>query len=395
MNFYLGSIAYHLRLGRWIQVFLLLCSVSLASQKNAESASSHNRDYATRLPPDDISRVVDLIVLKHYLSPNEDEVKANADKVERLNAYLKQLDPYSKYLTREEVVFFSQRIQEIRFGIGVNLLLNHGKVLGIPLTGGPLYRKRGQGAVLIQSINGHKIDIGDFRSYAFLSDLPPGKPVDVITAARNGFPRQIIRVVPENVSNPSLEIMRHGNALILKINRFSNGDNKKARMALKNLVKKQNLIIDLRFSPGGDIYAMNDLLSLLLPEDKVVATLLDNKGKTVQLRTLSGQVKPMTSVYIAVSKYTASSSELFARALSHYNKRVLVVGEKTKGKCLAQRAFKLPSGGLLKLSTHRIKDAAGIFCQGIPLTPDHSLPDIEFWGENEIYKYISRINGDR
>ena len=384
---------YHLRPGDWLPALLLLWSVAFAGLVYAEDAARHRDERTTRLPPNDISRVVELIALKHYLAPDEAEVKANTGNITHLNSYLKQLDPYSRYLTREEAEFFGQRTKKTRFGIGINLLLNHGKVLGIPLVGGPLYRKRGQTTALIQSINGHRIMMSNFDSYAFLGDLPHGKPVDVIFAARKGIPRQIFHIIPENVSNPSLEIMHHKDALILKINRFSNGDNKKVRMALRKLGRKQKLIIDLRFSPGGDIYAMNDLLSLLLPEGKVVATLLDNKGRTVRLRTLSGQVKPGRPVYIAVSEYTASSAELFARALSYYKKRALIVGEATKGKCLAQRAFKLPSGGLLSLSTHRILDASGKFCQGIPLNPDHNLHDIEFLGLPELYRNISGIGG--
>lgn len=344
------------------------------------------------VPEPDVQRILKLVRAKHYLTSIDQTVEKNLRQIDSVNQYLAHLDPYSKYLSQEQATFFRKRGQKLRIGIGLNLLNDHGRILGVPLKNGPFYRSGYKQAEFVYSINGRIIDFEKYASYSFLGQLEISNRVNIVLAKEDGSAGRTFSVVIEKIKNPSILVYHHKDALIVQINKFKNGDVAPIKSALAKVDKRGKIIFDLRFSPGGDIYAMADLLSLFLVEGAPVAALVDNRGDRTELHALDGRIVQENPIYLLASEYTASSAELFIRALRERYPLVSLVGMPTKGKCLAQENFELPSGGLLNLSTHRVSDAQGVFCQGKPIHPDRWIPDIARLKMSDIYRIIHGIN---
>ena len=50
-----------------------------------------------------------IVSSNHYKGPDYKEVYKHSNSIQDLNAYLKTLDPYSKYLTSREAIFIEKR----------------------------------------------------------------------------------------------------------------------------------------------------------------------------------------------------------------------------------------------------------------------------------------------
>ncbi len=156
-----------------------------------------------------------------------------------------------------------------------------------------------------------------------------------------------------------------------------------------NTSQVATIIIDLRHTPGGDLYATTDALSFLLKKNQDIAYLKSGKH-LISLQSLDGQIIRKKKVIILLSRFTASSAEIFTLALKHYYPNLTLVGEKTAGKCLAQEDFPLKNNALLHLSVYAVLTPTSLPCQDIPILPDHMINNIELMDIKEIIKRLNR-----
>lgn len=368
-----------------LAVFLIVCSTNACT----DHKSSQNSILMA-----DSDELISLIQSRHFLAPDEKSVADSLGGPDTLNRFLKRLDPYSRYLSEEQAEFFKKRNSKERNGIGLNLLFKGQHVLGVPLKNGPFYQKGYREAVFIHSINNQIIDFEDYSSYSFLGKLQVGSKIETVLANQDGSPSARVTVVSGLVQNPAVIEYRYKDALIVQINKFNNGDIKRIKSFLKTAKPNSKIIFDLRFSPGGDVYAMTDLLSLLLQEDVRVASIEDHNGAGVDLRTLNGQIIKKQPIYLIVSEFTASSAEIFASALRNIYSSAYILGMPTKGKCIAQELIKLNSGAVLNLSTHKVTDSNGNYCEGKPIFPDKIIRRIATLSIDNIYSVISLSEHD-
>jgi len=123
------------------------------------------------------------------------------------------------------------------------------------------------------------------------------------------------------------------------------------------------LHIDLRGNPGGELAAAIDLAAEILPEDSVVARVIDADGDMEELRTTRAPRFDVPAV-LFVDQATASAAEVFASAL-RASGRAILVGHATYGK----RAM-----AALRVSVDGQSDLAHVLSwlgeEGGPLTPD-------------------------
>lgn len=113
------------------------------------------------------------------------------------------------------------------------------------------------------------------------------------------------------------------------------------------------LVLDLRKNPGGSMHSSLDIASLFLPQDSVLLHFRDYKNHTDTYHTLHPKKYFMPSVKTSVLKYygdikvlvlvdsfTASASEMLARALQIHH-RGFIMGSSTVGKNKAQAVIQL------------------------------------------------------
>ena len=335
------------------------------------------------------TQIASLISRFHYKNPDYDAVLPHTRSDHELHAFLNTLDPYSRKIPAEQLAFTELRNKESRIGPGLDYLISDQHLLAVPVHSGPLQQSGQDRAFLLDSINGRGINIADFSTYRFLGHFNPGEKVLMSTRGHTNDDKRSLSVDADEYKQQFVRFYSHGNTLILTIRRFKTGYSHLLKSAIQELKGKHRLIVDLRFSPGGDIYAMTDWLSLFLPEGKTVARLVRNNSATpLTLSTLSGQINIVVPIVILVSAYTASSAEIFARNLHHYLTDVVIIGNTTKGKCLAQQIYPLEGGDGLMLSNYEVLSGDGVACNHSGIKPDVTLSGIEFKTISEIISII-------
>lgn len=159
----------------------------------------------------------------------------------------------------------------------------------------------------------------------------------------------------------------------LRLGKFSDNTYPEVLTALAQLRfdGATSYIIDLRGNTGGymnpAVLVANEFFG---PESIIVMT----KGRTAADHNIifSDGTGTFTDAKVAVlvDEFTASSSEIFAGAIQD-NDRGIVVGRRTFGKGLVQRAFELPDSSEFRLTVQRYYTPSGR-CIQKTYTPGHN-----------------------
>ena len=359
-------------------------AVNSDSQSVSEKEVNQNSPVIQSISP--LLKEIGLLIHKHhYLSPDRRDIEQELTRVDEVNSYLSTLDPYSELILENRRAFIESRSQKERTGPGLDYLINQDEILAVPVYNAPFYRGGETSAVLLDSVNGQVLRWGDFDSYQFLGSFKNQDFIELKFRRSDNAVSETTIVRTGTYLNLPLRYYLIDESLIIEIRRFKSGYADVFKQALQKANEVETLVLDLRFSPGGDIYAMTDWLSMMLPADLPVVKLQKpGKGVDVELSTLPGTVFLDKSVTILTSQYTASSAEIFAHVLTYYLEHVTVIGEEGKGKCLAQNEYQVGRSQTLVLSTYEVILPNGMSCENNALRPSSLKENIEFADIAEI-----------
>jgi C-terminal processing protease CtpA/Prc len=139
-------------------------------------------------------------------------------------------------------------------------------------------------------------------------------------------------------------------------------------LALSELAGIDHLVIDLRGNRGGDGEVAVEVASLLLLPGREVSTYQTRRGREVRRSSVSSRWRPGGRLAVLIDQHTASAAELLAVALAE-SAGALLVGERTAGKGVGQRALLLPDGSGMSLTRFRLLAPSGVSWDGRGLTP--------------------------
>ncbi len=285
-----------------------------------------------------------------------------------LRGMMDELDPYSNYISPDDLTKFNVQVEQEFSGIGIQVTIDpHSRRLTVtsPLPGTPAYKAGVRAGDTIMEINGKTTDKMTVDDAVKVLKGKEGEEV-TIGVMRAGssqidkltMPRAKIHVPtvlgdsyrPDGTWNYMLD-PDHKIAYI-RLTAFSRNTGRELRSALSDLKSQgmKGLILDLRFNPGGLLNTAVEVADLFLEEGKIVST----KGRTTEEREQWAK-KPGTfsgfPMAVLVNRYSASASEIVSAALQDH-KRAIVVGERTWGKGSVQNVIELENGkSALKLTT--------------------------------------------
>ena len=287
---------------------------------------------------------------------------------ENCGKQLRQIDHYARCYLDNPVDTNAQPAKEGRAaGIGSELFKKEGRWWLAPFEGGALYEQGITGRARLIAIGDR--DVSDLDDEQISSLLKGKLGTEVCLKLERHDQLQTTCVTRNELNVPTVEHLWGG---LLRIRTFRSLETRSILQSeLEQLAPDQTLVIDLRESPGGDLYEALDCAALFLPAGSELATLRYREGKEQQvyapdaLPTFKGKLK------LIVGADTASAAEIFAGILQYYG-RAQLIGEKTYGKCVSQTILPLSDGTRIKLTNLEVYFPDGSTCQGQGLLPDNT-----------------------
>ena len=128
------------------------------------------------------------------------------------------------------------------------------------------------------------------------------------------------------------------------------------------------IIIDMRTNRGGNIGAMVQIASALLPDGTPIGQTA-GRMLTLPVKARADGRAYAGPVAVLIGPQTASAGEMLAYA-ARQNGRAVLVGDRTSGQVLTARFWPLPDGGRLSVATGNFTASDGSRLEGIGVSPD-------------------------
>jgi carboxyl-terminal processing protease len=269
---------------------------------------------------------------------------------------LETLDEHSNYLppVNYEDLMMSTEGEFGGLGITINIRDQYPTVVS-PIEGTPAYYMGIQGGDQIIEIEGESTF--DFTSRDAVKKLRGPKGTEVnITISRPGttepIPLTIVRDIIHVESVPYGFMM--GDIGYIKVQNFARTTHTELEEKLKDLTDQgmKGLILDLRFNPGGLLYAAQEVSELFLEDGQLVVFTkgrLREQNKSYYAET-RGHIYNQVPIVVMVNGSSASASEIVSAAIQDHDAG-LVVGDTSFGKGSVQTVFRLDEDEALKLTT--------------------------------------------
>lgn len=347
-----------------------------------------------------------VIVLEKYLREN---YLYNKDiKDENLEAgLLKGLvaglgDPYSQYLTAEEMAKLSETTTGKFQGIGVIISPDEDGTVTVisPIKGSPADRAGVESGDKILKINGKDFSAEKINEASKEMRGEKGTTVKILLLKKKNLKTEEVEIKREEIKIDSIIKDKIGDLGYIGITMFDEETGKDFVKALNELTSEgvKGIILDMRGNPGGVVDAAVEIGEAILPKTSFV-TLKDNKGEVVQDYKLDDSYNDIKMV-VLVNEGSASASEILAGAIRDLD-RAKIIGKTSYGKGVVQNVMSLPGGDGLKLTTSEYFTPSGKSINKKGIVPDIEvdLPDdVEGIGidykdtDTQLQKAIEVIN---
>jgi carboxyl-terminal processing protease len=298
-------------------------------------------------------------VLQHIQNDYVDEPNMEKVRAGALRGLAYGLDPYSTYLTPEQVKDYRAGAKSNQVGVGAELSQVASFLYVVaPVKGSPADQAGVHAGDIIEYIDGKATrDVSLYDARQLLNGAP-GTEVKLRILRANSRPLTLA-VKRSSFRAPAAEArMEQGRIGVLRINSLDAGEAADARARLQDLTKQgaQKIVLDLRNVAGGEIQEGVTVANFFIRDGQIAKT-IGREQKVLK----SFEADPKTTVFngpvvVLIDSGTAGAAEIIASAFLE-DKRGDVVGEKSFGAGAEQELFTLRDGDGLLLTT--VKWASG------------------------------------
>jgi carboxyl-terminal processing protease len=278
---------------------------------------------------------------------------------------LKELDPHSVYLSKEELKKANEPLNGNFDGIGVQFNLLYDTITVVSaISGGPSEKVGIMAGDKIIKIDGENATGKKITNSYVMKKLrgPKGTKVTVSIYRKGVKDLLDFVIVRDKIPLYSIDAayMAAPEIGYIKLNNFAATTMNEFHAAIEKLKPQglKHLILDLRGNGGGYLNTAIELADEFLDNGKlIVYTQGVNSPKTVYNATERGEFNK-GKIVVLIDEGSASASEIVTGALQDWD-RALVIGRRSFGKGLVQRPFELPDGSAIRLTTARYYTPTG------------------------------------
>ena len=343
------------RTSRRIRLLLLTLLAGIALGALAVYLLGRLYRYAHR---DALSRTLDLIESDYVDSVNLPELRSAL-----IPLLLKQLDPHSDYIPREENIAESQRLEGSFVGIGIAYnIITDTIVVDRVEEGGPSQRAGILPGDRILAVGSLPL-VGDSLSgdYATRHLRGPEGSVAQLRVLRAGrlhtinVTRGVVPIKSIDVSyliTPGIGVVR--------LNTWGAATPQEFRAAASELLNlgAKSLILDLRDNGGGYMGAAVELANEFLDAEDLIVYSMGRQMPREEIYADGRGAYRRIPFVILVNEFTASASEIFSAAMQDHD-RAPIIGRRTFGKGLVQRSYLFPDSSAIHLTVARYYTPSG------------------------------------
>ena len=277
-----------------------------------------------------------------------------------VDAMVGSLDPFTNYITENQVERYRLNEDGKYLGLGANL-----DVVDNFLTVLEVYENSPATEAGLRA--GDRILVFDGldmsgRSMDEVNQVirgVPGSEVELQVTNKDGKDRRAITLNRGDVRIPNVPYsgIVKDHVGYIKLTTFTAGAGENIRKALKSLKEEDpqltGVILDLRYNGGGLLAEAVDICNIFIPKGELVVT---NRGKVIErdqpFLTRKEAVDTEIPVVVMINKRSASASEIVSGVLQDYDRGVLM-GQRSYGKGLVQNTKEVGYNNRVKLTTSK------------------------------------------
>ncbi len=280
-------------------------------------------------------------------------------------AMLKDLDPHSAYISKDDIDRVNEPLQGSFEGIGVTFQIFNDTILVVsPVPGGPSDKLGIIAGDKIVKIEGEE-STGEKIDNQYVMDRLRGEKGTVVNVSikRAGKEKLIdFDIVRDEIPLNSIDAsyMAAPDVGYIKLTRFSRTSMDEFQESVEKLREEgmKDLILDLRNNSGGYLNIAVELSDEFLTDGKLIVYTEGMRTPREEFFATSKGNFDEGRVIVLINEASASASEIVSGAVQDWD-RGLVVGRRSFGKGLVQRPFRLPDGSVIRLTTARYHTPTG------------------------------------
>jgi len=333
-----------------------------------------------KLPLKEISKIAEVfsIIDQRYV---EDKDKSKL-MLDALSGMVSGLDPYSQYLSNENVGKFNREIAGENVGVGVIIVKDeNGIKIETVLKNSPAEKAGLESNDIIIKINDYYIIEKYKNPLDATVDIAGDIGTEVNLTIQKGFDKSIVEVVIERdtfvVPSTSVQLL-NSNYGYAYISSFQENTLKEVKEEFEKFnIENPNakgFVLDLRSNPGGLLKSAIGISDLFLEQGKIVSTKGRFEDSLEENFATSGDITNGKPIVVLINGGTASAAEILAGAIQD-NNRGIIVGQTSYGKGSVQSLFSLSGndGDMVKLTIARYYTPSGRSIQAEGISPDIAI----------------------
>lgn len=323
------------------------------------------------------------------VNPNK-LVKTSIDKM------LESLDPYTNFISEDDVEDFRFMTTGEYAGIGALISKQKGKiVIAEPYEGFPAQKAGLKAGDILLEVAGKSTENLSTEDVSTLLKGPAGKAV-IVKIERYGQKKPMdIEILREKIQIDPVPYygMLDKETGYIRLSNFTADCTEHVKMAFIELKEKQgakSLVLDLRSNPGGLLVEAVRISNLFIPKGQEIVS---TRGKVKQWdKVYTATENPIDTVMpiaVLVNRGSASASEIVAGAIQDLD-RGMIIGTRTFGKGLVQTTRDLSYNAKLKITTAKYYIPSGRCIQALDYTHRNEDGSVGVIPDSLISKYTTK-----